>query len=259
MARIVVFDSGLGSLSIIKAIQKEIKSEIIYFADQKNYPYGKKSIKTLKKIIKNTITSLDKQFNPDVIVVASNTPSLLLEQIFKNNNKVFGVLPPIQHAQQISKSTICVLATKSVVDSSLFKKFLRNNTHTNKKIIGINASPLVELVESGKIFSQKNHCKRVIKHNLLKEFEKNNVDVVTLSSTHLPFLKKIFQEVFPKIKFLDPAKDTAQQIYSKSSRKQNHNKKLLRNKLCIYSNESKSFQKKLLKLNISNKVHDFDC
>ena len=43
MAKIVVFDSGLGSLSIIKAVQKIAKSEIIYFADQQNFPYGKKS------------------------------------------------------------------------------------------------------------------------------------------------------------------------------------------------------------------------
>ena len=43
MAKIVVFDSGLGSLSIIKEIQKISKNDIIYFADQKNYPYGVKS------------------------------------------------------------------------------------------------------------------------------------------------------------------------------------------------------------------------
>ena len=43
LAKIVVFDSGLGSLSIIKEIQKITKTEIVYFADQKNYPYGTKS------------------------------------------------------------------------------------------------------------------------------------------------------------------------------------------------------------------------
>ena len=43
MARIAIFDSGFGSLSIIKQIQKTTKTEIIYFADQKNFPYGEKS------------------------------------------------------------------------------------------------------------------------------------------------------------------------------------------------------------------------
>jgi len=49
VAKIVVFDSGLGSLSIIKAIQKISKSEIIYFADQENFPYGQKSQAQLSK------------------------------------------------------------------------------------------------------------------------------------------------------------------------------------------------------------------
>ena len=79
MARIVVFDSGFGSISIINQIQKKLKSEIIYFADQKNFPYGRKSISDLKKIIQNSILGLQKNFNPDLIVVGSNTPSLLLE------------------------------------------------------------------------------------------------------------------------------------------------------------------------------------
>ena len=53
MARIIVFDSGFGSLSIIKPIQQAVKSDIIYFADQKNFPYGQKSKSELtKKVFK---------------------------------------------------------------------------------------------------------------------------------------------------------------------------------------------------------------
>ncbi len=60
MVKIAVFDSGLGSLSIIKEIQKITKSEIIYFADQKNYPYGKKSQAQLRTVIQKTIKLLEK-------------------------------------------------------------------------------------------------------------------------------------------------------------------------------------------------------
>ena len=48
--KIVIFDSGLGSLSIIQPIQRIRKSNIVYFADKKNFPYGKKSVIELKKI-----------------------------------------------------------------------------------------------------------------------------------------------------------------------------------------------------------------
>ncbi len=77
LAKIVVFDSGFGSLSIIRAIQKMTKSEIIYFADQKNFPYGKKTKSLLYGIITQTIDLLKNKFNPDLIVIGSNTPTLL--------------------------------------------------------------------------------------------------------------------------------------------------------------------------------------
>jgi len=71
VVRIAVFDSGLGSLSIIKALQKISKLEIIYFADQNSYPYGNKSQTQLSKIIQNSIQLLEERFSPDIIVIAS--------------------------------------------------------------------------------------------------------------------------------------------------------------------------------------------
>ena len=94
MPKIVVFDSGLGSLSVIKSIQKKINAEIIYFADQDNYPYGTKSVSHLDKIIKSTIIKLQEEFEPDIIVVGSNTPSLLLD--IEKKNKIIGVFPPLK-------------------------------------------------------------------------------------------------------------------------------------------------------------------
>ncbi|MGQ0638108.1 MAG: glutamate racemase, partial [Nitrososphaerota archaeon] len=84
MAKIAVFDSGFGSLSVIKAIQKKVAADIIYFADQKNFPYGTKSVSQLRKIIESTITMLEKKFKPELIVIGSNTPSLLLKKLTKN-------------------------------------------------------------------------------------------------------------------------------------------------------------------------------
>ena len=148
MAKIVVFDSGFGSLSIIKAIQKKTKNEIIYFADQKNFPYGKKTKTQLKKIITKTINQLKKQFKPDLIVIASNTPSLLLGDVKKKS--ILTVLPPIKQATKISKtSSVGILATHSSVKSKSLSNYIKKNLKTKKiNITKINASPLVNLVES---------------------------------------------------------------------------------------------------------------
>src|SRR5579885_430219 len=126
MVRIVVFDSGLGSLSIIKPIRKRINADIIYFADQKNYPYGTKTIPQLDKIIKSTIIQLQEKFEPDIMIVGSNTPSLLLD--IEKKDKIIGVFPPLKEAVQRTKSgRIGVLATKSVVKNKILDKYIKKN------------------------------------------------------------------------------------------------------------------------------------
>ena len=97
MAKIVIFDSGLGSISIIKEIKKIMKTDIVYFADQKNYPHGNKSQAQIASIIKKTINMLEEKFTPDVIVVASNTPSLMLNL---QTGKIIDVKPPLKLAQK---------------------------------------------------------------------------------------------------------------------------------------------------------------
>ncbi len=249
MPRIAVFDSGFGSLSIIKPIQKNIKSEIIYFADQKNFPYGTKSVSELRKIIKSTIIRLEKKFKPDLIIIGSNTPSLLLKYLIKS--QIIGVYPPLKQAVDKTKSnSIAILATKSVIESNMLKIFIKRNILKKIKVNLINASSLVDLVESGKFIYDKKFCKKKIEEVLLKPIITNNVDVVTLSSTHLPFLLPILKQVFPNIMFLDPAYLVVNQVVKKLK-----TKKSKRNSMKIFtSGNVKLFQKQLRQIGIENTV-----
>lgn len=245
MSRIVVFDSGLGSLTIIKAIQKICRCEIIYFADQKNFPYGKKSKSELSKIIKNTIKELDRRFHPDLIVVGSNTPTLMLGI---DGNKVIGVNPPLKNAAAVSKTkSIGILSTKTLIESKELDDYiLKCKLPDDILITKINSSPLVELVETGSFLSKRQHCKIIIL-NTLKEIACNNIDACTLSSTHLPFLRPLIESIFPKTKFIDPAEDVALMISSKLNQ--------TRNCLKIYSSGNiKEFESNLRALGIRNKV-----
>ena len=246
---IVVFDSGFGSLSIIKEIQKKIKCEIIYIADQKNFPYGKKSPKQLSKIIKKSLNIIEKKFNPQIIVLASNTPSLLLRSKLPKN--IINVLPPLKNIEKISKSkNVAILATESVVKSSLINNYIKKNTNKKIKVFKINASPLVDLVESGKFLTKPKYTEKIIKTNLTKFFK---TDVATLSSTHLPFLLKFLQKQFPNVIFLNPANDVAKKVARKNLRSIPN-----RNKLTIFTTgNSKKFQENLIKIGIKNKVNSF--
>lgn len=212
MVKIVVFDSGFGSLSIIKELRKQMRAEIIYFADQKNFPYGMKTIIQLRKIIDKTIVFLKNNFKPDLIIVGSNTPSILLGGY--KSSKVIGVYPPLHEASKKTQSgTIAILTTHNVVSSKALAKLIENNISKKTKVIKIDASSLIELVESGKFINKKQYTENKIKTLLTNYFLDNQVDVVTLSSTHLPFLLPYLYKLFPKIQFLDPAESIVKKIY----------------------------------------------
>ena len=251
MARIVVFDSGFGSLSIIKAIQKKTKSDIIYFADQKNFPYGTKSVTELKKIIETTITDIKKQFKPDLIVMGSNTPSILLQEI-KYDQILIWVFPPLADAQQITNTkSVAILATKSVIKNKKLDQYIKENITRNIKITKINISELVDLVESGKFIYAQNFCRKKINSILGQEFLRNNIDVATLSSTHLPFLSLMLSEIFPQVTFLDPAEQIAEQII-----KHKNFFPSKKNSLKVFSSGNiLQFQQQLKRIGIKNKVN----
>jgi glutamate racemase len=251
MGKVIVFDSGLGSLSIVKAIMKKTKSDVIYFADQKNYPYGKKTHTELRHIIKHTIHSLRKKFNPDVIVVGSNTPTLLFPDIFVKDKAIIGVLPPLALAQQYTRTnSIAILGSKATITSKQTEKFIQNNITKRIHVIRIDATKLIDLVESGSFLNHKKHCAMIIDQVISKKVLQHNIDVITLSSTHLPFLLPTLKKSFPKIIFLDPAIQVATQL--------THNQFFVESaKKSLYvfsSGDPKILEQKLLKMKIKTKV-----
>ena len=245
--KIVVFDSGLGSLSIIKAIQKKTKSDIIYVADKKNFPYGKKTKSQLYKIISETIKKISERFDPDVIVLASNTPSLLFKEKLPKN--IITVLPPLEKIQK--PGNIAILATEIVAKSKELDSYI-SEFNDLKDVWKINCSELVELVESGKFLTDEKNCVKTILKVLKNEFKENKIKFATLSSTHLPFLLPFMKKNLKKVEFLDPAEDIAIKISKLKGPKST------RNSLSIYTTKSpKALQRNLKSMGISNKVNLF--
>ncbi len=253
MGRIVVFDSGLGSLSIINAIREATLSNMTYFADQRYFPYGTRSVADLRKIITGRIAMLEERFKPDMIVVGSNTPTLLLGKFSGKNT--LGVLPPLAEAAAATKTgNVAVLATHSVWRSRHLLKYVHDSgvEKNGTRVSRIDCSALVNLVESGKFATSGEKCARIVRKTLRAKFEKNRIDSATLSSTHLPFLLPILHKEFPNVKFFDPAKDLARTIKKRIAPS-------LRNRLSVYtSSDVKTMQEKLVMLGIKRRVSFLD-
>ena len=90
----------------------------------------------------------------------------------------------------------------------------KKNLPKDIRFIKINASSLVALVEPGTFQTDKLQTENIIKKTLDSIIAQNpDIDVMTLSSTHLPFLKEYLEKLYSQITFLDPAETVAQEIY----------------------------------------------
>ena len=202
---IAVFDSGLGSMSVVREIRKIIPSEnILYFADKMNFPYGKKSKDELKSIIINSIRFLEK-YRPKLIVMASNTPSVQIFDEIKNKFSIdiIPTKPPLKKATNMSKKKhIAIMASSGVLHSKEFDYLVKREVPQDIFITKIDSSGIIDLVENGSFLSNRNHTFKTIQKIIQSNFE-DSIDVAALSSTHLPFIKNYLEELLPSVKLID--------------------------------------------------------
>ena len=211
---IAVFDSGIGSLSIIRELKKEIPHEnLLYFADKAHFPYGNKSHAQLRDIIINTIKYLEK-YKPKLTIIASNTPSVqMLDEIRRMIDvPLIGIRPPLKEASTLTKKKhIGIMATEGTINSKGLENQIRRDVPQNILVTKFNASPIIELIENGTYITNERKTFDMIS-NVLGDQVDTKIDVITLSSTHLPFVKKYLNSLLPTVKFIDPAKIVTKDI-----------------------------------------------
>lgn len=205
-----VFDAGIGSYSIADSIIKcYTKQNVIYLADRASFPYGNKSKIELINSVERAIHYLH-QRGCGVVILASNSPSILVFNALqaKFNFPVIGIYPPIKQALARSSSKqIGVLGVKSMIESEEICAFITTESpNIPAHIALINASPLVEKVENGSFLSDPERVQQELNLFMDKVIQQwPGIDVFTLSSTHLPWLKPFFARYSEQLLFLDPA------------------------------------------------------
>ncbi len=212
---VAVFDSGIGSLSIIRELKKEAPNEdLLYFADRAHFPYGGKSHPQLREIIVNTINYL-KRYKPKVVVVASNTPSVqVLDEVRRMiaDVPIIGVRPPLKEAARLTrKKHIGIMATEGTIRSRELEIQIHREVPQHILVTKINASPIIELIEQGVHLENERRTFDVISRVLGDNIDEK-IDVITLSSTHLPFVKTYLNALLPTVRFVDPAQAVAKDV-----------------------------------------------
>lgn len=188
---IAVFDSGIGGLSVLKELIRELPNEkYLYLGDNQNAPYGNKGISELKKL---TVKNLDylKHYNIKTLVVACNTLSVNLLSFIKEYSGIatFGIFPPVEK-YLLTGEKVLLLATK---------KTAKNFTPTkNFHVLGLNN--LVSDIENNLQNLQMVNIEENL-NNSVGEFvdKKRYYDRVILGCTHYEFIKnKILDHFCPQ-------------------------------------------------------------
>jgi len=205
---VIVFDAGIGSYDIASRVAKAFpKQDILYFADRASFPYGSKTKAQLLECIDNAIKFF-LNFDPCAVILASNAPSIMVLDLIKSNYNIpiIGVKPPVAEAISLSKNKhVGILGVSSLIKSNEMQSFVSEWNDNEAKVELFEASDLVDFVENGKFILDKESTRQFVEYKMKQLPSK--IDVFTLSSTHLPWLRDYFSEACPDKTFIDPANE----------------------------------------------------
>lgn len=210
-----VFDSGVGGLTILKALRRELPHEqLIYFGDTANVPYGGKSKQAVTKLALAVAKFLE-NCQVKLVVVACNTVSAQALPALQKQLQVpvVGVIGPGADAAVAATRNhhIAVLGTQGTVGSKAYVKAILKRD--KKARVFQQACPLfVPLAEEG--FAKK-PAAELIAREYLSPVLKSRADTVILGCTHYPILKNLIARIMgTNVRLVDSADTLAQAVRS---------------------------------------------
>lgn len=188
---IAVFDSGLGGLTVLKALASELSGEsFVYLGDTARLPYGSKSPHTIRRYCEQIIKMLIGKYSPKAIVIACNSASSQMSEESWDGTPLFNVIDPGVRAALAATQTgkIGILGTRATVQSGEYERRLVAEADRQGKKINCfsQACPmLVPLAEEGWF---DDPITNLIVHRYLGPVIAQQVDTVILGCTHYPIL-----------------------------------------------------------------------
>ena len=209
-----IFDSGLGGLTVVRAILKENPREhLVYFGDTARIPYGSKSQDTVIRYTRQIIRFLLKEKKVRCVVVACNTSSALAVETVRQEFSVpiLEVIEPgTQTAVTVTRNgRIGVIGTEGTISSGAYAKAI-HKIFPGAKVFSKACPLFVPLVEEGKIAGL---VAEAVAREYLKPLLKQKIDTLLLGCTHYPLLKRTLSKLAgPRVRIVDSAEETARNL-----------------------------------------------
>ncbi len=207
-----VFDSGVGGLSIVREMRRQMPTEdILYFADQAHVPYGPRPMEEVRAFSEG-ITRFLLGEGADLIVVACNTASAAalkqLRQAFPEVPFV-GMEPAVKPAAEVSRSRVVgVLATPATFQGELYASVVERFAQ-GVRLINQTVPGLVEQIEAGHLDTPATED---LIRRALAPILQAGADTIVLACTHYPFVIPVISRLAgPGVAVIDPAPAIARQ------------------------------------------------
>ncbi|MFP4194685.1 MAG: glutamate racemase [Desulfobacterales bacterium] len=208
-----IFDSGIGGLTVVRAIMDALPEyDIVYFGDTARTPYGNKSGRTvIEYSIQNT--SFLASMGAKIIVMACNTASSVATEAVQNrfDMPVYEVISPAVDLalEKTRRNIIGVIGTRATIESGIYERKI-NARRPETKIHSAPCPLLVPLVEEGWITKPET---RMIVKKYLHPLKVRQIDTLILGCTHYPVLKNVIAaKTGKKVSIIDSSTALAGQI-----------------------------------------------
>lgn len=197
-APIAVFDSGVGGISVLRALLREMPGEDYwYYGDSAHAPYGTKSLEEVRRL---TVAHVDR-FIADgakAVVVACNTATSAAVRLLRQKYPavpIIGIEPAVKPAALSGNHpNVIVMATPMTIREQKFHNLMERYMET-AHIIPLPCPGLMEYIEHGNI-----HSAELLSflERLFEPFDKSKLNAVVLGCTHYPFVERELKQVLGK-------------------------------------------------------------
>jgi glutamate racemase len=214
---LLIFDSGVGGLSVLGEIRKLLpNAPLVYVADRAGYPYGLKRPAEIEARVPALLGRLAERYDPQLIVVACNTASTIALDAVRSalDLPVVGTVPAIKPAAAISKSRVIgVLGTEATVAQPYVDR-LAAEFAPDCTLIRHGSAELVDLAEA-KLRGEPNPPAAYadIMADMLARGGAEAMDTVVLACTHFPLVEAELNSASPRpLRFVDGKEGIARRV-----------------------------------------------
>ena len=210
-----MFDSGFGGLTVARAVIDMLPSEdLIYIGDTARYPYGPKPASEVRSYAIELATSLVRDFNAKLIVVACNTAASVALSELRSllSVPVIGVVEPGARAlvEATTNNRVAVIGTVGTISSGAYESAVANASRDDSREVSLTAAACPGFVEFVERNETSGRAVTELAEKLLAPIQTADVDTLLLGCTHYPYLSEVIGRVMGSgVRLINSADATA--------------------------------------------------